>query len=106
MDTVPSRVASEFRVELDRVYGRRLRGVFIFGACAREQQRADSDLDVLVVLDEIERYGQEIDRTSEATSRLSIFRGITISRVFVRESDWLLADTPFLRNVRSEAIRV
>ena len=45
--------------------------------------------DVLIVLDRIERYGSEIDRTGDLASRLSLKHGVTVSRVFAAESDWL-----------------
>jgi len=46
----------------------------------------------------------EVNRTGELTSDLSLKYGMTISPVFVRESEWLNGDTPFLSNVREEAI--
>jgi len=48
-----------------------------------------------VVLDRIDRYGAEIDRTGHLASRLSLEYGITISRVFVSALDWQERTTPF-----------
>ncbi|MBI3323966.1 MAG: nucleotidyltransferase domain-containing protein, partial [Candidatus Omnitrophica bacterium] len=45
-------------------------------------------MDVLVVLDDVEHYGAEVDRTSELTSMLSLQYGVSISKVFVREREW------------------
>lgn len=39
----------------DEVYGRRLRGVVVFGSVARGRMRPDSDLDVLVVAEPLPR---------------------------------------------------
>jgi len=35
---------------------------------------------------------------------LSLKYGITISQVFMRQAEWLTGDTPFLSNVREEAV--
>lgn len=59
---------------------------------------------MLVVLGDFEHYGAEVDRTSELTATLSLQYGVSISKVFLREQDWLSTQTPFLANVREEAI--
>ena len=61
-------------------------------------------MDVLVVLDQIERYGAEIDRVSRLGADLSLKYGATISKVLLRERDWLGRQSPFLANVREEAV--
>ena len=38
------------------------------------------------------------------TGQLSLKYGITVSQVFIREPDSLHGDTPFLSNVREEAV--
>jgi len=78
--------------------------VYLFGSYARGEQEAESDVDVLVVLDDFEDYGEEVDRASSLASELSLAHDLSVSEVFVRERDWLHGDTPFLRNVREEAV--
>jgi predicted nucleotidyltransferase len=89
---------------LQGIYGERLRGVYLYGSYARGTADAESDLDVLVVLEDFERYGDEVDRTSELVGALSLEHGISVSRVFVREREWREAPTTFLLNVRDEAL--
>lgn len=86
------------------VYGERLRGVYLFGSYARGTADPESDLDVLGVLDDFERYGDEVDRTSELVAGLALEHAISVSRVFAREREWREAATPFLANVRDEAV--
>lgn len=107
MDTMTGeaqRAAARFRSGLERIYGDRLVGVYVFGSQARGDFGAESDLDVLVVLDCVDRYAEEIERTGRLTSALSLEYGIPISRVFVSEEAWLEGDTAFLHKTREEAV--
>lgn len=93
----------ELRAGLVSLYGDRLRGVYLFGSYARGEEDPESDLDVLVVLDAIPNYFAEVERTGQLGSDLSLKYGVSISKVFLRERDWLQGQTPFLANVRGEA---
>ncbi len=91
------------KAELAELYGRRLRGVYLFGSYARGEADEESDVDVLVVLDGVGSYGAEIERSSEMASRLSLHYDVSLSRVFVSEAAWRSGQTMFIRNVREEA---
>jgi predicted nucleotidyltransferase len=96
---------AELRHGLEALYGVRLRCVYVYGSYARRESEKDSDLDVLIVLDHLDSYGAEIDRTSELVSKVSLAHGISVSRVFVTEDDWRKGEGFFLANVREESIR-
>lgn len=103
MANLPELLA-ELKTGLSRIYDARLKGVFCFGSYARGEQDPESDLDILIVLDRLDHYGSEIDRTSALVSALSLKHAVSISRVFVPERDWSDPTSPFLRNARVEAI--
>ena len=83
----------ELKKELSLIYTSQLQGVYVFGSYALQEQDPESDLDILIVSD-MDTYPTEIKRTGEMVSRLSLKYGITISRTFVRESDWKTNDSP------------
>jgi predicted nucleotidyltransferase len=97
-------VLRDLKAGLRLVYGDRLRGIYLFGSYARSEADRESDLDILVVLDTFDRYALEVNRTAELAADLSLKYSVTISLVFFREHEWLHGDTPFLANVRDEAV--
>jgi predicted nucleotidyltransferase len=101
--TLPS-LLDKLKSGLAAIYGERLRGVYLYGSYARGEQDWESDVDVLVVLDEVPRYGAEVDRTGELIANLSLAYDVSVSRVVVSERTWRTGDTLFLANVRDEAV--
>lgn len=95
---------NELKQGLSNIYGSRLKGVYLYGSYARGEQNEESDLDVLVVLDDFERHWPEIDRTGQLSSDLSLKYDISISKVFIRDHQWKNGKMPFLSDVRNEAI--
>ena len=87
---------------LERLYGERL-AVYLFGSFACAEATPESDVDILIVLDEVMDYGQEIEHTGHLISELSLEYEVSISRVFVSSSAWRHRDSPFLSKVREQA---
>jgi predicted nucleotidyltransferase len=94
----------ELKVDLARLYGERLKGLYLFGSYARGEADGESDVDVLIVLDRVDNYSHEIDRTGDVNSGLSLRYGVTLSRVFTSEERWRTDQTNFFLNVREEAV--
>ena len=104
---VPTRIRKllkELKEGLVRIYGDRLEELYLNGSYARGDARSDSDMDVMIVLNNYESYGKEIDRTGELASNLSLEYGISISRVIMKELQWKESDTPLLRNIRMDGV--
>ena|SRR3972149_2580769 len=104
---VPLRIRKlmkELKEGLARIYGDRLKGVYLYGSYARGDARPDSDMDVLIVLNDYRSYGKEINRTGYLISALSLDYSMSISRVIMKESQWKMSDTPLLQNIRMDGV--
>lgn len=106
MNDLARNIMGALKPALTGAYGVRLKGVYVFGSYARGEEEEGSDLDVLVVLDRINGYSAESRRSSALSAELSLRYGVTISKVFMSEDAWRDGDTPFLANVREEALPV
>jgi uncharacterized protein len=104
MDKMVETLLTVLRARLEGLYAERLRGVYLYGSYARGEAGIDSDVDVLIVLDQINGYGAEVERTSKLISEVSLNYGVSISRVFVSEREWKKGKGLFLANVREESI--
>lgn len=104
--TQQSSVLTELRRGLARILGDRFEAAYLFGSRARGEERPDSDVDVLVVVRGPFDYGDLIRCTSELVSSLSLKYDTVISRAFVSKERFELEQSPFLLNVRREAVGV
>jgi predicted nucleotidyltransferase len=98
------RLLDELKKGVAEIYGDRLKAVYLFGSYARGDSDESSDVDVMIVLSDYENYSEEIDRSGELISQLSLAYGISISRVIMKELQWQESDTPLLRNIRAEGV--
>jgi predicted nucleotidyltransferase len=89
---------------LAKIYGDRLKAVYLFGSYARGDYHEGSDLDVMIVLDNYKSYWDELVRSAELASDLSLEYNVTVSRMIMTEEQWKKGDLPVLWNVRAEGI--
>jgi predicted transcriptional regulator with HTH domain len=105
-DPLGLKVAGRLAEVLRPLYADRLAGVFLYGGRARGEPKSDADVEVVVVLDAIDRYGDELERTSATCAGLSLEFGLVVSRVFVSENSWKSRTDGHLLTIRSEAVAV
>ena len=98
------RLLAELKKGLTELYGQRLKAVYLFGSYARGDYDANSDLDVMIVLGTYKSYWEELVRSEELASDLSLEHNVTVSRTIMTEEKWKKGDLPVLRNVRAEGI--
>ncbi len=92
------RLRRELRAELD--------SVLLYGSHTRGEATEASDIDVLILTKHPVDYDKMLERTSAATAEISLEYDVVISRAFFSRNDFESKQTPFLMNVRREAIRL
>jgi len=81
--------------------------VYVYGSRARGDERSDSDLDILILIDS----GADLAREKLFRHRLyeiELEEGIALSTMVNNKSDWNLRHwmTPLYKNIAKEGIRI
>lgn len=96
----------ELQEYLGEIYGKRLRGIYLYGSYARGDFHAGSDVDVLIALEGMVSPSQEIDRIGDGVADICLDHDVLIATFPVPE-EWLKQrKSPLFENVRQEGIRL
>jgi len=98
-------IAGKAREDFERIYGNRLRGIYLYGSAARDQLTPDSDIDIAVVLDNLTSRYAEIKRTSKIGSDLTLETSTLIMFFFVDETDFRNGRFSIHRAIKEEGIQ-
>jgi uncharacterized protein len=99
-------ILGPLRQRLDRIYGSRLKAVLLYGSHARHEAAYGSDIDVLVVLAGPVNAAEEISRTIDDVSELSLQDDVVICCLFVSQEEYQRGQSPLLLNVRKEGLPI
>lgn len=98
--TLARRVADD----LQNLYGDRLIQVVMYGSRARGDEREESDLDLLIVLDRVDDWSAERDFMDEVIWHHTYDSGVLVSAQPVSREQFDNAGTAFLRNVKADGV--
>jgi len=94
----------ELKAGLVRIYGDKLKAVYLYGSYARGDYRPGSDVDVMILLSDYKNYWEELRRSTELASDISLEYEVTVSRLIMKEIQWKQSDMPVLRNIRKDGV--
>lgn len=102
-------VIESFVKEARKIYGSKLQEIILYGSCVRGDFKADSDIDVLVLLNvPSEEISMERKRILDFTDRLDLDYDVVLSPVF--QSFQLFEKyrtvSVFYQTVRKEGVKV
>jgi len=97
-------ILREFRAELEKLYGRRLKQVILYGSWARGEATKDSDIDLLIVLEGPVSPGKEIDRMIDTITEINLKHNELLAVYPVSEEDYTTVNSPLLLNARREGV--
>jgi predicted nucleotidyltransferase len=98
------KLMKELKEGLVRIYGDRLKAVYLYGSYARGDYRKGSDVDVMILLSDYRNYWEELRRSTELASDISLEYDVTVSRLIMKEIQWKESDMPVLRNIHKEGV--
>jgi len=104
---VPARIRNlmkELKEGLLRIYGDKMKALYLYGSYARGDYRQGSDVDVMILLKDYKSYGEELNRISYLASDISLEHDVTVSCLIMKEIQWKQSDMPVLRNIRKEGV--
>ena len=81
--------------------------VILFGSQARGDARADSDWDLLVLIDKDKKNREDEDKYAYPFDELGWIHGVTINSILYTEKQWEKGKIfPFYKNVMREGIEI
>jgi predicted nucleotidyltransferase len=98
----PLKVAEAAAADLRELYGERVRQILLFGSWAGGDADPESDIDLLVVLDQVDSPWQELRRMDEILWRHDFQDDVVISAVPVGEDELHEPTRPFLIRAQAE----
>jgi predicted nucleotidyltransferase len=98
------RIVRELHMQLDVIYGDRLKGVYLYGSYARGDAREDSDIDVAVVLAGMVRRGEELNRTKTFIPDLGVRENCFIMQLFISEEQFNARNLDVVKCISEEGI--
>ncbi|QJD79178.1 nucleotidyltransferase domain-containing protein [Spirosoma rhododendri] len=98
-------IVREFKAALQAMYGDRLRDVVLYGSYARGDYDDESDIDLMIVLnDERVDTFAEIRRISPLETRLLLDYGLVVSPLPVPYSRYKDSSDPIYQEVRKDGM--
>ncbi|MCK4599290.1 nucleotidyltransferase domain-containing protein [Candidatus Bipolaricaulota bacterium] len=98
------KILKDFRGEVKKLYGRKLKSIILYGSWARNAATEESDIDLLIVLEGKIAPGREIDRMIDIITELNLKYGVLISVYPISAEDYFTVNSPLLMNVRKEGV--
>ena len=99
-------IIKEFKARVEKIYGKRLKKIILYGSWARNKATEDSDIDLVVVIEGRIQAGKEIDRMIDIITDINLKYMVLISVYPVSEKDYLTVKSPLLMNVRKEGLLI
>lgn len=104
---IVQQIASEFKAELEKLYGDELAELILFGSHARGDFHDESDIDFAVVLKNPETRGApEIFKISPVSTELGLKYSELISVLPISSKRLITSMVPVFQEIRKEGIHI
>jgi predicted nucleotidyltransferase len=97
-------ILKRVKESLKKLYGKKLKKIILYGSYARGDATDDSDIDLLILLDDMGSVGEEIVRCSHALGDLELIYDTLISIVPFDAAEFEKRCHPIILNAKREGI--
>lgn len=91
---------------LESIYKDNLKQVILFGSEAKGNATSESDIDILIVLEQPFNYYQEVSKIGDFISNLCLEYGRLVSCCFTTEEEFKKENNAFYRNIKRDGIKL
>jgi predicted nucleotidyltransferase len=102
-------VVQKFADEAKKIYGSKLQKIILYGSCARGDFEADSDIDILILLDvPQERINEERNQIFDVADKLDLDYDVVLAPVFqnYKQYEKYILVSGFYQNVEREGVKI
>jgi predicted nucleotidyltransferase len=99
-------ILEEAKKSLQKIYGEKLKGVILYGSYARGDATEGSDIDVIVILEEIRDLDAELDTLFEVIGQIDFKYDTLISVLPLEEKQYLTRRLPVILNAKREGVPI
>jgi len=97
-------IIEEIKSKLTGIYKDRLKGIILFGSYARGDSAEGSDIDIIILLENLTNAIQEYDRISKDICDIGFKYDTIVSIIHIDADEYNTAMFPFVLNARREGI--
>ncbi len=106
MDPKIKRLVEQVKAFLHEKYGEGIKRVILYGSHARGEATKDSDVDVLVLVDQFLDYREVDDSLRDLLYDMLLEEGELVSVIVIPEDHFENHNLPFMLNVRKEGVTI
>ena len=99
-------ILGEVKKRLKNIYGAKLKDIILYGSYARGDFTEESDIDIIILLENMEDISTERDRFFNDIWELDLKNDILISIIPFKKDEFELRRLPLILNVKKEGILV
>lgn len=99
-------ILEQVKKSLQKIYGEKLKRVILYGSYARGDATEGSDIDIIVLFDEIKDFDAELDTLFEVIGQIDFKYDTLISVLPLEEKQYLARRLPVILNAKREGVSI
>lgn len=99
-------ILNEVKRRLKKIYGKRLKKIILYGSYARGDADDGSDIDLIILLEDMDEPVTEMEKFSESIWKLDLKYDTVISVIPIEEKEFKIRRLPLILNAKKEGITI